>query len=120
MTGSEIILPIPLLRQVHGLTSTTFRPPPLDGSLTVGEAYDFHWKNSPDHPVIAYTEDDGSLKEVVWKDYIAAIHRAGNYVNKAFGIENASPSTHTVAILASVGGLISVCNNVVVLMKGRV
>lgn len=107
MTGSEIILPIPLLPQVHGLKSSTFRPPPLDGSLTVGEAYDFHWKNSPDHPALAYNQDDGSLIEVPWKHYIAAIHRAGHYANKTFRIENATPSTHTVAILALAGAQLS-------------
>lgn len=103
MSGSEITLPIPLLHQVHGLNSTTFRPPPLDGSLTVGEAHDFHWENSPEHSALAYNEDDGSLTEVPWKHYIAAIHRAGHYAIKSFGLQNATPSTHTVAILALAG-----------------
>jgi hypothetical protein len=96
-------LPIPLLPQRHGLTSTTFRPPLLDGSLTLGEICDFHLINSPDHVVFVYHSDDGTMKEILWKDFVPAIHRAGRYVIESFGIDPTTTELPTIAILAMSG-----------------
>lgn len=101
--GKLSILPPPA---TQGLNSTTFSPPPLDGSLTIPELVEWHYKRSANHPVFIY-DDDGSTKTIHWKDLYPAIHRAGRYVRKVFGF--ASPETPSdrpvIAILANVGEL---------------
>ncbi|KAF8993889.1 hypothetical protein BDQ17DRAFT_1431390 [Cyathus striatus] len=46
------LLPPPPSTQA--LASDTFRPPPLDGSLTLPEIYDWHMKNTPNHRLFVY------------------------------------------------------------------
>jgi hypothetical protein len=103
MANFDITIPFPQLPQRHGLTSTTFRPPLLDGSLTFGELLDSHLTNSPDHPAFIYTSNDGPLEELYWKDYIYAVHRAGRYVNEAFGFDSSFAEKPIVGVLASSG-----------------
>jgi hypothetical protein len=104
LSSDSLVLPISLLPQRHGLTSATFRPPPLDGSLTFAEICDFNSKNSPDHVVFVYHSDDsGSVKEILWKDFAPAIHRAGHYIIESFGIDSSSTEIPVVGILATTG-----------------
>lgn len=60
-----------------------FIPPPLDGSLTIPEIYDFHYSNNPDHPLFIY--DDGGVQTIPWRQAVKAIHRAAMMVQ---GIPN--------------------------------
>lgn len=56
------ILPIPT---PHGQNTPTFHPPPLDGSLSIPEIFEFHAEHSPEHPVFIY--DDGRKEaDGVW------------------------------------------------------
>lgn len=55
-----------------------FIPPPLDGSLTIPEIYDFHYSNNPDHPLFIY--DDGGVQTIPWRQAVKAIHRAARMV----------------------------------------
>ncbi|CAL1710450.1 unnamed protein product [Somion occarium] len=94
-------LPIPPRPQTQGLTSTTFKIPPLDGSLSLPEIYDWHAENSPNHPLFEFAEDDGTVRTITWKEGVKGVHRAGRYVrNKLteFGETEARP---VVAILAA-------------------
>jgi len=55
-----------------------FIPPPLDGSLTIPEIYDFHYSNNPDQPLFIY--DDGGVQTIPWRQAVKAIHRAARMV----------------------------------------
>ncbi|EKM49937.1 uncharacterized protein PHACADRAFT_213717 [Phanerochaete carnosa HHB-10118-sp] len=70
-------LRLPGLPRTQALTSTTFTSPPLDGSLTVPELYDWHYANSPRHPLFVYSDHDGATTTIYWPDACMAVHRAG-------------------------------------------
>lgn len=100
-------LPIPLPPHTQALHSTTFKPPPLDGSLTFHEIYDWHYENSPNHPLFVYRNGDGSERTIHWSEAIRAIHCAGGIVRsrvKTAQLEHgSSPKQLVVAILSLAG-----------------
>lgn len=58
----------------------SFVPPPLDGSCTVVEAYDWHLVHSPDHEFYKYQEPGGAIRTVTWKEATLAVYRAADLV----------------------------------------
>lgn len=89
-----------------------FIKPPLDGTLTLPELFDFHWFNNPTHPLFRYERNvDGMTGEVevevvTWSRAVRAIHSAAAYVKRVCESEygGSAPSQGTVvAILANVG-----------------
>lgn len=92
------------LPQTQALTSTTFCPPPLDGSLTIPELLEWHYTRSTNHPVFMY-DDAGTIKTLYWSDWYPAINRAARYVRDNFSLsEPATPADRPViAILANSG-----------------
>ncbi|EJD40551.1 acetyl-CoA synthetase-like protein [Auricularia subglabra TFB-10046 SS5] len=53
-----------------------FTPPPIDGSCTLVEAYDWHLEHSPDHVYYKYEHIDGSIRTVTWREEVQAVYRA--------------------------------------------
>ncbi|KAK7453562.1 hypothetical protein VKT23_001446 [Stygiomarasmius scandens] len=53
--------------------SPTFRPPPFDGSLTVPEIVDWHYKHSAKNPLFVYPRADGSLCKITWAEFACAV-----------------------------------------------
>ncbi|KAI0073515.1 acetyl-CoA synthetase-like protein [Panus rudis PR-1116 ss-1] len=112
-----LTLPIPPVPQTQNLrrSESKFKIPPLDGSLTLPEIYDWHLENSPDHPLFLYGEDaeegsgrplgdGGEVVTLTWRDVVRGIHRAGWAVKR--NIENGGwrsdkDERPMVAILAS-------------------
>ena len=74
--ASYMQLPLPPLPRTQGLSSPTFKLPPLDGSLILPHVWDWHYETSPDHPVMVYSDDDGSTTIIRMKEVVHAIHRA--------------------------------------------
>lgn len=77
----------PPLPHTQALNSETFRPPPLDGSLTVPELYDWHLSNTPHHPLMEYVEEDGSIRTILWPEAVRAIHRTAGLVRGMMGCD---------------------------------
>ncbi|KAJ3535272.1 hypothetical protein NM688_g7002 [Phlebia brevispora] len=73
-------LGLPPIPRTQALSSTTFRPPPLDGSLSIPELYDWHLTNSPDHPLFVFSDENGSATTITWKEVGCAVHRGGHLV----------------------------------------
>ena len=73
----KVVLPIPPATAPPPPPSKTFKVPPLDGSLTLPEIWDWQLENSPEHPVFVYHEDDGSERTIYMRDVVYASHRAG-------------------------------------------
>ena len=70
-----------------------FRDPPLDGSHTLPELYDWHYENNPDHPAFVFedkAQEDG-LRRLTFQQLVPAIHRAGQMILKSAGV----PSIHS-------------------------
>ncbi|KAK0492826.1 NRPS-like enzyme [Armillaria luteobubalina] len=65
------------------VTPSTFKPPPLDGSLTFPELFDYNAIHSPKHPLFRYDDaDNGGFRTILWEEGVAAFHAAGHYLNK--------------------------------------
>ncbi|KAK0231808.1 NRPS-like enzyme [Armillaria nabsnona] len=60
-------------------SSSTFTRPPLDGSLTYPEIFDYNAQHSPDHPVFQFYDQD-RIQKVTWSEVTKAIHAAGRIV----------------------------------------
>lgn len=73
-------LPIPPLPNTQALSSSTFNKPPLDGSLTIPEIYDWHYDNNPDHPLFIYSDSRGDVRTIFWPEVVLGVHRVAKIV----------------------------------------
>ncbi|PBK64722.1 acetyl-CoA synthetase-like protein [Armillaria solidipes] len=82
-------------------SSSTFTRPPLDGSLTYPEIFDYNAQHSPDHPVFQFFDQD-HIHKLTWSEVTKAIHAAGRIV-----LENVprTDSTPVVGVLANADGI---------------
>jgi len=95
---------LPAPPQTQALSSATFVPPPLDGSLTLPEVYDWHLKNTPDHPLFIYAKHNGlEVRRILWPEAVRAIHVGARLVRKTMGWQPGMADTPVVAILAASG-----------------
>ncbi|TCD65683.1 putative NRPS-like protein biosynthetic cluster [Steccherinum ochraceum] len=69
--------PVNDIPHTQALSSTTFRIPPLDGSLTMPEIWDWHLEYSPEHPLFVYSDEDGNERIVKIREAVHGMHRAG-------------------------------------------
>ncbi|KAK0437868.1 hypothetical protein EV421DRAFT_999334 [Armillaria borealis] len=90
----------PSIHRSQATASNTFAPPPLDGSLSLPEIYDYNASHNPDHLVFVYDDDEG-VKKLVWSELGQAMHRAASVVRRNLKEQHRSTST-VVAILANV------------------
>lgn len=68
------------LPTLQGVSSPTFKPPPLDGSLTVPELFDYNGLHSAKHPLFRYdSPENGNFRSITWEEGVAAFHIAGHY-----------------------------------------
>lgn len=84
----------------QGVSSPTFKPPPLDGSLTVPELFDYNGFHSAKHTLFRYdSPDNGEFRSITWEDGVAAFHVAGRYFREHINDE----TPVVVGILANAG-----------------
>ena len=76
---------LPAIPRIQGLTSTTFRAPPLDGSLLFPQLLDFHGQHSADHRFFVYAEEDGTMKTITWGRTVQAVLRSASLVRELLG-----------------------------------
>ncbi len=94
---------IPLPPQTQALTSKTFIPPPLDGSLTLPEIYDWHSKHNPSHRLFVYTQQDGTPRTICWPEAVRAVHTGAKLFRDRLGWKPGANRKPVVAILAMSG-----------------
>lgn len=81
-----------------------YQAPPLDGSLTVPQIYDWHYNHNPNHPVFVYADSSGSVSSHSFADVVPAAHRAARQIAAVTHIDvDDSSARKTVAILATSG-----------------
>lgn len=91
--------------------TTTFKLPEdfVEAKVPLPVVWDFHLKNSAEHPLFVYPGEDESIKTITWGDAVKAMHRAGRLVDtqlQSAGITNDSVTDGkplVVAILANLG-----------------
>lgn len=97
-------LPIPPPPHTQALNSDTFHPPPLDGSLTYPELYDWHLENTSNHPLFVYSFK-GDVKTLLWPEVVRAVHRAGSFVRSVVSSDaSAVPSSSAVVAMLCASG----------------
>ncbi|KAG7451555.1 acetyl-CoA synthetase-like protein [Guyanagaster necrorhizus] len=80
--------------------SLTFIRPPLDGSLTYPEIFDYNAQHSPDHPVFQFYEQD-HIQKITWSEVTKAIHAAGRVVRDHVTRTDYMDSAPIVGVLAN-------------------
>ncbi|KAJ7083262.1 hypothetical protein C8R44DRAFT_822628 [Mycena epipterygia] len=93
--------PLPLPPQTQALSSRTFGPPPLDGSLTIAQIYDWHSEHSPNHRLFVYARADGSTRTIYWPEAVHAIHVGAKILRDRFNWVAGLVETPVISILAS-------------------
>lgn len=89
--------------KTHGQDpQSSFVPPPLDGSLTIPEIYDWHYQHNPSQALFIYSRD-GEQHSFRYSDVVPAVHRVGRSVTTLINRDPTKSSLDTVAILASTG-----------------
>ncbi|KAJ6545363.1 hypothetical protein B0H19DRAFT_1266811 [Mycena capillaripes] len=84
----------------QGLTSPTFKPPPLDGTFLLPDVFSHHAQHSPNHPLFVYPDEDKGPQTITWSHAVKAFHNAAHFFRTRVEIgPESSPSV--VAILAS-------------------
>lgn len=96
------------LPRAHALTSEKFNIPPLDGSLTVPEIFDWHLDHNPGHILWRYSDADAATRwrEITMKQGVYAIHRAARLLTDRLTRIGHHPATRdapVIAILAATG-----------------
>ncbi len=72
-----------MLPNPQSIPSSTFKPPPLDESLTFPELFDYNAIHSPKHPLFRYDDpDNGGFRTILWEEAVTAFHIAGHYFKK--------------------------------------
>ncbi|KAG7443762.1 NRPS-like enzyme [Guyanagaster necrorhizus] len=86
----------------QGVSSPTFKAPPLDGSLTFPELFDYNAIHSAKHTLFRYDDlANGGFRTISWEEGVAAIHTAGHYFKKF--IQREAPVS--IAILANTNSI---------------
>ena len=88
----------------QALSSDTFKVPPLDGSLSIPEMYDWQHLHSPNHPVFVYADDAGVVTTVRMAELVRAVHRAGRLAISEYTAHQAAPTKKPlIGVLAASG-----------------
>ncbi|KAJ6471940.1 hypothetical protein C8R45DRAFT_1013604 [Mycena sanguinolenta] len=87
--------------QTQARNSLSFIPPPLDGSLTITQIYDWHFRNTPNHCLFVYTKKDGSIQTIHWPEAVHAVYVGARILRTQFNWVPGRGKTPVIAILAS-------------------
>ena len=104
MSASEPDFLYPLPQSAYAFDFGQWKAPPLDGSLTVSELYDWHEQHNPDHTLFIYHHPTQPHKiELPISRVVPASRRAARYVASLANIDlDASPKP-LIAIIAATG-----------------
>lgn len=73
--------------------------PPFDGSVTIPETLEFHWKHNADLPVFAFNRDGSNeITEISFLEFGRACHRVAHHIRP----ERAGPDGQVVAFIGLV------------------
>lgn len=90
---------LPQVPNPQGLSSRTFVTPPIDGSLTIAEVFDFNAEHSPEHPYFVYEDQSThNIVPVTWKSLRNATRRVARIVHSY----DVPPASRIIGILALV------------------
>lgn len=81
--------------------------PPLDGSLSLAQIYDFHYRHNANYTVFIHPTASGDQVELTYKAVVPAIHQAARLAAEIAGLNlDAKPQNiPAIAVLAASGKL---------------
>ncbi|PCH34918.1 NAD(P)-binding protein [Wolfiporia cocos MD-104 SS10] len=97
MSCRRLLLPPP---QTQALSTSTFRLPPLDGSLSLVEIYDWHLANNPGHRLFKFAQQDGIIRTICWNEAVRAIYLGAKLVRDHIGRILPEEEAPVIAIVA--------------------
>lgn len=71
--------------RTQALSSKTFDIPPIDGSLTIPEIYDWHLTHTPEHPIFEFVAADGETRVIKYPEACRAIYKASQLMRECMG-----------------------------------
>ncbi|KAJ7659561.1 hypothetical protein DFH06DRAFT_1044174 [Mycena polygramma] len=86
---------------IHGLSSSTFKPPLLDGSSLLPDVFIHHAQHSSTHPLFVYVNEDRLPKTITWSRAVDAFKVVAHMSRTQVVADSDSESVPVVAILAS-------------------
>ncbi|KAF4618234.1 hypothetical protein D9613_011556 [Agrocybe pediades] len=100
-SNTATLCTIPKPPQTQALSSATFTPPPLDGSLSLPEQYEWHLQHSPNHPLFTYATENKDVRTIVWREAVKAIHTGARLVRQTMKWTPGMKNPPVIAILAA-------------------
>ncbi|TFK35193.1 hypothetical protein BDQ12DRAFT_560152, partial [Crucibulum laeve] len=105
--------PLPVTNQAYsGTACNNFKLPPLDGSLTLPEIYDWHYESNPRHSVFIFENHPrAGYTHLTYTEVVPAIHNAARYIGFVFelDIDNLDKTMSPVALLATSDTVTTFC-----------
>ncbi|KAJ3897995.1 hypothetical protein F5879DRAFT_910286 [Lentinula edodes] len=83
----------------QALSSETFCPPPLDGSITLCEMYDWHARNTSNHRLFVFAQEDGTTRTIFWPEAVKAVWTGARLIRDRVSSESLE-KTPIVAIVS--------------------
>ncbi|KAF8148672.1 hypothetical protein B0H34DRAFT_736537 [Crassisporium funariophilum] len=106
------LLPLPVEHTTYARDSSrTFKLPPLDGSLTLPEIYDWHLDHNSSHTLFIFESNTVGYTHLTYADVVPAAYRAARYVGSAINVnvDNHHDVLKPVAILATSDTITTFC-----------
>ncbi|EED77747.1 predicted protein, partial [Postia placenta Mad-698-R] len=100
MASSDRFL-LPIVPQIHGSSCSTFKMPPLGGSLTLPELYEWHAEHCPEHPLFVFAQEDGSLHKICWPEVLRAVYTGVKIIRDRTHWQAGMTKAPVVAILSN-------------------
>ncbi|KAL0565698.1 hypothetical protein V5O48_016324 [Marasmius crinis-equi] len=84
-------------------TSRNFKLPPLDGSLTLPEIYDWHYVKNPTKTLFVYDSEPVGYTHITYREVVPASHRAAQWIASTISVEldDITNTTPPVAVIAN-------------------
>ncbi|KAJ8517244.1 hypothetical protein ONZ45_g5545 [Pleurotus djamor] len=88
---------------------STFLRPPLDGSITIPEMWDWHYRHNPTCPVFRYETPPDNVHVLTYETVVSAGHQAGEFLLKAIGASAQDTVKPRIAIIATTDTITFFC-----------
>ncbi|KAF4596122.1 hypothetical protein EYR38_007496 [Pleurotus pulmonarius] len=86
-----------------------FQVPPVDGSLTIPEIWDWHSEHNPTHAAFEYEAHKGGVTTVSYRDVVSAAHEAARILSAAIGSNPGDAIKPRIAIVAATDTITFFC-----------
>jgi hypothetical protein len=82
---------------------TSWAFPPVDGSLTVPEIFDWNYEHNPQHPLFVHPKGNGQLEYTTMKQAVQAMHRVSHRYTSYLTAQGHAPSERDAPVVAIFG-----------------